>query len=219
MSATLAHLTDAQRELLAETEALASSALAPLAHQTPGRVNLALLGALAQHGLLGRLFAGEDVQAMELCLIREALARHCTEAETAFAVQGLGAHPILRNGGAEVLERWIGPLAAGEVAAGFALTEPDAGSDVAGLTLAAERDGDGWRLTGEKTYISNAPDADGLLGLRAHDGGSGCARADGLRGAERQRRVLRRADRAGGAAPDRATDLRRRVRPGLRPAR
>jgi hypothetical protein len=54
---------------------------------TPGEVNRPLLRAMAEHGLLDRLFAGE-ASAMELCLIREGLARHCTEVETAFAVQG-----------------------------------------------------------------------------------------------------------------------------------
>ena len=103
---------------------------------------------------------GGEVPALELCLIREGLARYCTEAETAFAVQGLGAHPILANGSPEVVADWVPRVAAGEAIAGFALTEPGAGSDVAALALQAERDGDGFRLTGEKIYISNAPDAD-----------------------------------------------------------
>jgi alkylation response protein AidB-like acyl-CoA dehydrogenase len=59
-----------------------------------------------------------------------------------------------------VVDRWIPRVASGEAVAAFALTEPDAGSDVAALTLSAERDGDGFRLTGEKVFISNAPDAD-----------------------------------------------------------
>ena len=157
-----AHLTDGERALLERTEALARDVLAPIAAAgEPGRIDRPLLSALAEHGLLGRLFAGEgDVAAIELCLIREALARHCTEAETAFAVQGLGAFPILSAGRPEVVERWLPPLAAGEAAAGFALTEPDAGSDVAALALRAERDGDGFRLNGTKQWISNAPEAE-----------------------------------------------------------
>lgn len=132
---------------------------------TDGHVNHELLGALAQHGLLARLFSYEDgrwegnVSAMDLCLIREGLARHCPEAETAFALQGLGSYPMLRFGRPEVVDPWVARLARGEVAAGFALTEPDAGSDVASITLQARRDRDGYRLTGEKVWISNAPDA------------------------------------------------------------
>lgn len=157
------HLTPAQRELLARTAELARDTLAPIAHEgEPGRINRPLMAALAEHGLLDRLYAGGgDVGALELCLIREGLARHCTEAETAFAVQGLGSFGILEAGAPELVDRWIPRLARGEAVAAFALTEPQAGSDVASLALRAEPDGDaGYRLTGTKTYISNAPDAD-----------------------------------------------------------
>lgn len=156
---TYAHLSDVQRSLFEETLSLAAQTLAPLAESgTPGELNRPLVRALAEHGLLGRLFP--NVGAVELCLIREALARHCTDAETAFAVQGLGSNPILRCGRPELADEWIPRLASGEAVAGFALTEPGAGSDVAGLSLRAEPDGDGFRLSGEKVYISNAPDAD-----------------------------------------------------------
>jgi len=155
-----AHLDDGQRELLAATAEVAERELAPIAAAgAPGRVNRALMGALAEHSLLGRLYEG-DVGAMDLCLIREGLARSCTEAETAFAVQGLGSFPILRDGAPELAAHWRPRLASGEAVAAFALTEPGAGSDVASLALRAEPDGDGFRLSGEKAWISNAPDAD-----------------------------------------------------------
>lgn len=130
----------------------------------PGRVNQPLLKALAASGLLEEIFRRDGsgyapTSAMALCLIREGLARHCTEAETAFALQGLGAYPILLAGQAGVVDEWVPRIAAGEVAVGFALTEPGAGSDAASLALAAVRDGDGYRLSGEKAFISNAPDA------------------------------------------------------------
>jgi alkylation response protein AidB-like acyl-CoA dehydrogenase len=159
---TWAHLAPEHVELLRSTEALARDVLAPVARRaTQGALNRPLVRALAEHGLLGRVLGGAgDVPALELCLIREGLARHCTEAETAFAVQGLGAHPMLAHGGPDVIAEWLPRLAAGDAVSGFALTEPGAGSDVAALALRAERDGDGFRLTGEKTYISNAPDAD-----------------------------------------------------------
>jgi hypothetical protein len=151
-------LSDAQRDLFARVQEVAAR-LVPVAEAgEPGRVNAEMLRELAREGLFERVFGERGIGAVDLCLIREGLARHCTEAETAFAVQGLGAHPIMSAGGAAAQE-WIPRVAAGEVAAGFALTEPAAGSDVASLALAAVRDGDGWRLTGEKAYISNAPDA------------------------------------------------------------
>ncbi len=155
---TYSHLSAAHQELRDHTEKVAA-ALPPIAAAgAPGAVNRPLLAALAEHGLLGRLFP--ETSAMELCIVREALARHCTEAETAFALQGLGAYPILLAGAPSTVERWIPRIAAGEAAVGFALTEPGAGSDAASLALRATPDGDGYRLSGEKVFISNAPTAD-----------------------------------------------------------
>jgi len=151
-------------ELMERTEEVART-LPPIAEAgEPGTVNLPLLKALAAAGLLGEVFRRDDdgytpVSAMALCLIREGLARHCTEAETAFALQGLGAYPILLAGQKSTVDNWIPRIAAGEVAVGFALTEPDAGSDAASLSLSAVRDGDSFRLNGEKAFISNAPQA------------------------------------------------------------
>src|SRR5215208_6041003 len=119
-------LTGEQRELLARTEKLAAEVLAPLAADgRPGEINRPLLAALAEHRLLPQLF-DSGISAMRLCLLREALARHCTEAETALAVQGLGAFPILQAGRPEVVDEWLPRLSAGDAAAAFALTEPDA---------------------------------------------------------------------------------------------
>ena len=148
--------------------ALARDVLRPLVESGPhGRVNRPLVRALGEHGLLARLFpvalGGSNpagVSATELCRLREALGRECTEAETALALQGLGSYPIIQSGSDALAGHWIPGVARGEVIAAFALSEPGAGSDAAALTLAAEPDGDGWCLTGEKTWISNAPDAD-----------------------------------------------------------
>src|SRR5919108_2905927 len=123
----------------------------------PGRVNRELVRALGEQGLLERVFEGS---AIELCDLREGLAHGCTEAETALALQGLGGYPILRDAQSEIRERWIPRLTTGEAIAAFALSEPEAGSDAASLALRAEADGDGFRLTGAKTWISNAPEAD-----------------------------------------------------------
>jgi alkylation response protein AidB-like acyl-CoA dehydrogenase len=92
--------------------------------------------------------------------LREALACESTAAETALALQGLGAYPLLLGGSSEQVERWVRGVAAGEVVPGFALSEPGAGSDAASLELIAERGDGGFRLTGVKTWISNAPEAD-----------------------------------------------------------
>ena len=152
----------------AEVRRLAREVFAPLAAAgPPGRVNRPLVRALGDSGLLGRLFptplggtGGAGVSATELCRLREALARECTEAETALALQGLGTYPLVQSGSDAIARRYVPGVARGEAVAAFALSEPGAGTDAAALTLAAEADGEGWRLTGEKTWISNAPDAD-----------------------------------------------------------
>ncbi|CAM5358619.1 acyl-CoA dehydrogenase [Streptomyces pilosus] len=143
----------------AELRALAEHRLRPLAEKgEPGRVNRALVAELGTLGLLSRLFTSG---ALDLCLMRESLARGCAEAETALALQGLGAHPVHAHGTPAQRERWLPRVSDGSAVAAFALSEPGAGSDAAALSLAARPDGpSGWRLTGEKCWISNAPDAD-----------------------------------------------------------
>jgi acyl-CoA dehydrogenase len=151
-----------------EIRRLAREVFAPLAAAGErGRVNRPLVRALGDSGLLGRLFptrlggtGGDGVSAAELCRLREGLARECTEAETALALQGLGTYPVVQSAPPELARRLVPAVASGEAVAAFALSEPGAGTDAAALTLAAEADGDGWRLSGEKIWISNAPDAD-----------------------------------------------------------
>ncbi|MFI8190110.1 acyl-CoA dehydrogenase family protein [Streptomyces sp. NPDC085946] len=152
-------LEPARAAWCAELRALAAERLRPLAEKgEPGRVNRPLLAALGRLGLLRRLFASG---ALDLCLMRESLAYACTEAETALALQGLGAHPVHAHGTAAQRARWLPRVSDGSAVAAFALSEPGAGSDAAALSLAAERDGPAsWRLTGEKCWISNAPEAD-----------------------------------------------------------
>ena len=146
--------------LIEEAERLGQT-LVPIAESgSPGHLNRDLVRALASAGLFESIFARDGGSAGDLCRMRQGLARVCPEAETAFAVQGLGGTPIHLFGSDEVKNRWVPKLKSGEAVAAFALTEPGAGSDAAALEMRAEPDGDGFRLTGEKKYISNAPDAD-----------------------------------------------------------
>ncbi|GAA3531481.1 acyl-CoA dehydrogenase family protein [Streptomyces osmaniensis] len=175
-------LDPSQTAWCAELRDLAAERLRPLADKgEPGHVNRPLVAELGRLGLLERLFASG---ALDLCLMRESLAYACTEAETALALQGLGAHPVHAHGTRAQRERWLPRVAEGSAVAAFALSEPGAGSDAAALELRAEGDaagdgdgdGDGegegespaaepdgparWRLSGEKCWISNAPEAD-----------------------------------------------------------
>jgi alkylation response protein AidB-like acyl-CoA dehydrogenase len=161
-------LSEEQLRLLEEARALARETLARIAARgTPGRVNRELVRALAETGVLPRLFperaggaAEHDVFAMDLCLLREGLAQGSVDAETALAMQGLGAYPLVQSATPELVDRWVPRIASGEAIGAFALTEPEHGTDAAAIELSAERDGGGWRLSGTKTWISNAPDAD-----------------------------------------------------------
>ncbi len=111
---------------------------------------------VSPHGGLRRTL---DVRS--LCIARETLARHDGLADFAFAMQGLGSGPISLYGSDELKARYLPRVARGEAIAAFALSEPDAGSDVAAMRTVARRDGDGgWRLDGEKTWISNGGIAD-----------------------------------------------------------
>ena len=167
--AAAAHLADsAWRARVDEVRAVAGDELVELARSgTEGRVNRPLLAAMARHGLLEALFPGAaagkptgQVAATELCCLREGLASVSTEAETALALQGLGGYPILQGGSTALVQEWVPAIARGEAVAAFALSEPGAGSDAAQLALRAEPFGEGWRLFGEKLWISNAPEAD-----------------------------------------------------------
>jgi acyl-CoA dehydrogenase len=111
--------------------------------------------ALARDGWLAHA-VGPALDVRTLCLARETLARHDGLADFAFAMQGLGSGPISLFGTADQRERYLPAVARGEKIAAFALSEPDAGSDVAAMTTRAS----GGRLTGVKTWISNGGIAD-----------------------------------------------------------
>ena len=120
-----------------------------------------LVAALGSAGFLRHSGAaeGERLDVRSLCLIRETLARHDTLADFAFAMQGLGMGAVSLFGTPDQRE-WLEKTRAGRAISAFALTEPDSGSDVANTATTAERVDGGWRLTGEKTYISNGGIAD-----------------------------------------------------------
>jgi acyl-CoA dehydrogenase len=102
---------------------------------------------------------GERLDVRSLCLIRETLARHDGLADFAFAMQGLGMGPVSLFGSDEQ-RLWLERTRAGRAISAFALTEPGSGSDVAATATTAERVAGGWRLNGQKTWISNGGIAD-----------------------------------------------------------
>jgi acyl-CoA dehydrogenase len=122
-----------------------------------------LVGKLGRDGWLKHTAPNPDAAApldvRALCLIRETLARHDGLADFAFAMQGLGAGPISLFGNADQ-RHWLARTRSGEAIAAFALTEQKSGSDVANIGTKASRDGNGYVLDGEKTWISNGGVAD-----------------------------------------------------------
>lgn len=129
-----------------------------------------LLAAMGAAGALGAIGA-MDWRAC--CLAREALAAASPLADAVFALQGLGLVPILLSGNAAMKERWQAPTLAGRAMAAFAMTEPEAGSDVAAIKTRARRDGDHYVLDGTKHFISNAGIADYYTVFASTDPGAG----------------------------------------------
>ena len=127
----------------------------------------ALVAALGEAGWLRHAVGGRDyggaldaIDTRSICLIRETLARHAGLADFAFAMQGLGSGAIALFGSEEQKARYLPRVAAGSAIAAFALSEPEAGSDVAAMACVARPDGDDYVLDGEKTWISNGGIAD-----------------------------------------------------------
>jgi acyl-CoA dehydrogenase len=154
---------DRHRQLSDRLEAWAAGTLAEPHHGDLDATCRALVAALGEAGFLAEAVPAAGAGALDvrsLCLVRETLARHSALADFAFAMQGLGTGSITLHGTEAQRARYLPRVRAGQAIAGFALSEPDAGSDVAAMTMTATRAPGGWRLDGVKTWISNGGIAD-----------------------------------------------------------
>jgi acyl-CoA dehydrogenase len=140
----------------------------------PAETCAAWVRALGEAGLLRCCVPndGKAVDVRTLCVAREHLGYRSALGDFAFAIQGLGIGPVSLFGNAEQRARYLGRVATGELIPAFALSERDAGSDVAALQTVAVRDGDGYVIDGEKMWISNAGLA-GVYVVFARTGGPG----------------------------------------------
>ena len=122
----------------------------------------AFVALLAKANILRHAVAtpGTPLDVRALCLIRETLSYSSSLADLAFVMQGLGTHAISQAAPEHVRDFWLTRAAEGRAIAAFALTEPEAGSDVAAVKTTAQRDGDTWIINGTKRFISNAGIAD-----------------------------------------------------------
>src|SRR5438094_5044846 len=132
-----------------------------------GEFPRALFTRLGDLGYLGlrypEAYGGADADTVTYCLFAEELARGSLSLAAAAAMQSLmGTYFIYKYGSEDLRRRYLVPALRGETVATFALTEPNAGSDVAGITTRAEKRGDRWVLSGTKTWVTNAPVADVL---------------------------------------------------------
>ena len=157
---------DAHRRLGTELDAWCSRELKVDHHADTDATCVALVRQLGRAGWLKYCVPASHGGALEtldsraLCVLRETLARHDGLADFAFAMQGLGSGAITLAGSDALKQRYLPRVASGEAIAAFALSEPNAGSDVAAMACAATPDGDDYVLNGEKTWISNGGIAD-----------------------------------------------------------
>jgi len=157
-----------QRELKKRVIELCKERLKPI-EESLGETNILskeVVSFLAKAGLFKLLVTKEYGNSTEMpslvsvCLVREQLARFCPHAELIFVMQGLGSYPIIFAGSKEQKVKYCPWIASGEKIFTFALTEPHAGSDVSSIETSATLEGDHFMVTGQKIFISLAPDAD-----------------------------------------------------------
>jgi acyl-CoA dehydrogenase len=148
---------DGHREFAAALEAWAVENLAHVSHADVDATCRDLVRRLGAGGWLAAAVADDaaTLDVRRICLAREILARHSGLADFAFAMQGLGTASVALFGQAALRARVLPEARAGTRIAAFALSEPDAGSDVAAMTTTAARVPGGWRIDGLKTWISN----------------------------------------------------------------
>ena len=156
-----AFLDDKHVTLAERVSEFATRVLAPLAEaRDDAAARQQALDLLGKLGAAGWLQPIRDQDWRACCIVREALAAASPLADAVFALQALGVVPMLLSANDAMRQRWLDPAIQGRAMASFAMTEPDAGSDVASLGATAEPDGDGYVLSGTKTFISNAGIAD-----------------------------------------------------------
>jgi short/branched chain acyl-CoA dehydrogenase len=156
-------LSEEQRAFQGEVRRFAHDVVAPVAeeHDREERFPLEIVRRMGELGLFGLPFperyGGLDGDFLTFCLCLEELARvDSSVAITLEAAVGLGANPIFRFGTEEQKDRWLVPMARGQILGSFALTEPDGGSDAGSIRTTARLEGDAWVIDGSKSFITNS---------------------------------------------------------------
>ncbi len=173
----MARLTPEQEEFRRSVAKLVDTEIVPVADDIDARGELppALfkrLGALGYFGLrYPERYGGSEADMVTFCLLAEELGRGSMSLAAAAMMQALmGTHFVFKYGSEEQRQRYLVPALRGEKIGTFALTEPGAGSDLAGMQTRARRDGEDWVLRGAKTWVTSAPVADFLtVGAKTSD--------------------------------------------------
>jgi butyryl-CoA dehydrogenase len=161
-------LSEEQEAIRDLARAIAENELRPVAaeYDRTGDFPWPIVEKMAQAGLFGVFIEeeygglGDDSRTMNMVLVTEELSKACGGIALSFASTALGALPIILAGSEELKQRFLPAIAAGERLAGFALTEPQAGSDAGGIRTTAVRDGDHYVLNGLKQWITNGGEAE-----------------------------------------------------------
>jgi acyl-CoA dehydrogenase len=172
-------LTEEERLLRDTAREFASREVAPGAVERDEneRFDRAIFGRMGDLGLTGaplpESVGGAGISYLGWTLVMEELGAADMASAVTLSVHILSQYPVVTWGNAEQHGRWLGPMISGEALGAFALTEPHAGSDAGAIRTRAERDGDSYRLTGTKIWISNAPEADRYLVFASLDPAAG----------------------------------------------
>lgn len=170
-------LTAAHTELDKEAAAFVAQSVTPYADEwdraeTMPREAVRALGAAGLlAGTIGAEYGGRGLDALSLGLVAEHLGRASVSLLSLMTAHGMACRAIARWGSQNLRRQWLPELAAGTALAAFAVTEPEVGSDAAGVRCMATRVAGGWRLDGSKTWISGAQIADAVLVLARSDAG------------------------------------------------
>jgi len=155
-------LTDEQREFRAVVRQFVADKIAPLAAETDRSATFSweAFEALKSIELTGLSFPAEygggGATLVEQAIAAEELARGCASTSLMFLITKLGMTPVLNFGSEEIKKAYVPRVVSGDSQCSYALSEPDAGSDVASMTTKAVRDGDSWVISGTKCWITNA---------------------------------------------------------------
>jgi alkylation response protein AidB-like acyl-CoA dehydrogenase len=155
-------LTKDQRDVRDAVRALAEEAIAPHAAEVdrearfPQEAHDALVASDFHAPHVPEEFGGVGADALSVCLVIEEVARACMSSSLIPAVNKLGSVPLMLGGSPELQKRYLSPVASGEAMISYGLSEREAGSDTASMRTRAVPEGEGWRLTGQKSWITNA---------------------------------------------------------------